>query len=132
MRRDGFWPGPGGPPLRSAGLGGGFFTVADGRVLPCGGVVSAGGGRVCAMTLRRLALRFWQRDLNAYPKGLQRYGLLTLVVASGICLTSLGLVMIGSISPFLIAQTGMSTSFYSYLLVVARLVPAPRQPTSAR
>ena len=75
------------------------------------------------MTLRRLALRFWQRDLTAYPKGLQRYGLLTLVVASGICLTSLGLV-IGSISPFLIAQTGMSTSFYSYLLVAAGLFGA--------
>ena len=75
------------------------------------------------MTLRRLALRFWQRDLDAYPKGLQRYGLLTLVVASGICLTSLGLV-IGSISPLLIGQTGMSTDFYSYLLVVAGLAGA--------
>jgi hypothetical protein len=44
-------------------------------------------------------------------------------LCSGICLTSLGPV-IGSIAPFLITQTGMSTSFYSYLLVVAGLFGA--------
>jgi MFS family permease len=48
---------------------------------------------------------------------------LFLVVASGICLSSLSLV-ISSISPLLITQTGMSTSFYSYLLVVAAIFGA--------
>lgn len=62
--------------------------------------------------------RLWRRDLNAYPKGIQRYWLLFLVVAGGICLTSLGLVA-GSVAPLLLPETGMSTDFYSYLLVVA-------------
>ena len=82
------------------------------------------------MTQRRYVSWLWQRDLTAYPKGPLRWGLLFLVTASGICLTSLGLV-IGSISPLLIAQTGMSTDFYSYLLVVAGLFGAPPR-TSAR
>jgi MFS family permease len=75
------------------------------------------------MAQRRYVSWLWKRDLTAYPKGAQRWGLLFLVVAGGICLTSLGLV-ISSISPLLVAQTGMSTSFYSYLLVVAGLFGA--------
>ena len=75
------------------------------------------------MTQRRYVSWLWQRDLTAYPKGPLRWGLLFLVTAGGICLTSLGLV-IGSISPLLIGQTGMSTDFYSYLLVVAGLFGA--------
>lgn len=62
--------------------------------------------------------RLWLRDLDAYPKGGQRYWLLFLVVAGGICLTSLGLVA-GSVAPLLLPDTEMSTDFYSYLLVVA-------------
>ncbi|MCW2602888.1 MAG: major facilitator superfamily 1 [Pseudonocardiales bacterium] len=49
---------------------------------------------------------------------MQRYWLLFLVVAGGICLTSLGLVA-GSVAPLLLPETEMSTDFYSYLLVVA-------------
>jgi MFS family permease len=75
------------------------------------------------MTQRNYVSWLWQRDLTAYPKGPLRWGLLFLVTAGGICLTSLGLV-IGSISPLLIGQTGMSTDFYSYLLVVAGLCGA--------
>jgi MFS family permease len=75
------------------------------------------------MTQRSYVSRLWQRDLTAYPKGLHRWGLLFLVTAGGICLTSLGLV-VGSIAPLLLPQTGMSTSFYSYLLVVAALAGA--------
>jgi MFS family permease len=67
--------------------------------------------------------RLWKRDLNAYPKGPLRVGLLLLVVAAGICLTSLGLVA-GTVSPLLKASTGISTSFYSYLLVAAAVVGA--------
>lgn len=67
--------------------------------------------------------RLWKRDLEAYPKGPTRYGLLLLVVAAGICLTSLGLVA-GSVSPLLRADTGMTTQFYSYLLVAAAIVGA--------
>src|ERR1700761_9507149 len=76
-----------------------------------------------AMAQRRYISWLWKRDLPAYPKGAYRWWLLFLVVAGGICLTSLGLV-ISSISPLLIEQTGMSTSFYSYLLVAAGLVGA--------
>jgi MFS family permease len=75
------------------------------------------------MVQRRHVSWLWKRDLTAYPKGALRWGLLFLVVASGICLSSLALV-ISSISPLLITQTGMSTSFYSYLLVAAALVGA--------
>jgi len=75
------------------------------------------------MTQRNYVSWLWKRDLTAYPKGAYRWLLLFLVVAGGICLTSLGLV-ISSISPLLVTQTGMSTSFYSYLLVVAGLVGA--------
>ena len=75
------------------------------------------------MARRSLGSWLWNRELTEYPKGARRWGLLFLVVAGGICLTSLGLV-IGSISPLLIVQTGMSTSFYSYLLVVAGLFGA--------
>jgi MFS family permease len=75
------------------------------------------------MTQRSYVSWLWKRDLTAYPKGPLRWALLFLVTAGGICLTSLGLV-IGSISPLLIQQTGMSTDFYSYLLVVAGLCGA--------
>ena len=67
--------------------------------------------------------RLWNRNLSVYPKGLQRYWLLFLVVAGGICLTSLGLTA-GSVAPLLLPDTGMSTDFYSYLLVFAGLVGA--------
>jgi MFS family permease len=75
------------------------------------------------MAQRSIVSRLWQRELTAYPKGPHRLGLLFLVTAGGICLTSLGLV-IGSISPLLLPQTGMSTDFYSYLLVVAGICGA--------
>ncbi|GAA4173520.1 MFS transporter [Gryllotalpicola koreensis] len=65
----------------------------------------------------------WRRELGAYPKGLLRWWLLFLVVASNICLTSLGLIL-SPISPLLLGQMHMSTAFYSYLLVVAGLVGA--------
>jgi MFS family permease len=47
----------------------------------------------------------------------QRYWLLFLVVAGGICLTSLGLVG-GTVAPLLLPDTKMSTDYYSYLTVV--------------
>jgi ACS family D-galactonate transporter-like MFS transporter len=62
--------------------------------------------------------RLWYRDLTVYPKGLQRYWLLFLVVAGGICLTSLGLVA-GNIAPLLLPETKMSTDFYSYITVAS-------------
>jgi MFS family permease len=74
--------------------------------------------------------RLWYRDLAVYPKGLQRYWLLFLVVAGGICLTSLGLVA-GSVAPVLFSPPSVNThglsftsNFYSYLLVVAALFGA--------
>ncbi|MER6977855.1 MFS transporter [Streptomyces carpinensis] len=75
------------------------------------------------MTKKNLRSVLLDRELTAYPKGAQRWGLLLLVVASGICLTSLGLVA-GSIAPLLFEETGMTTDFYSYLLVVAGIVGA--------
>jgi MFS family permease len=75
------------------------------------------------MTQRNYVSWLWRRDLSAYPKGPLRWGLLFLITAGGICLTSLGLVA-GSIAPLLLPQTGMSTDFYSYLLVVAGLFGA--------
>jgi MFS family permease len=75
------------------------------------------------MLQRRYFSWLWERNLTAYPQGPYRYFLLFLVTAGGICLTSLGLV-IGSISPLLLTQTGMSTDFYSYLLVAAGIFGA--------
>lgn len=67
--------------------------------------------------------KLWKRELDVYPKGGQRYWLLFLVVAGGICLTSLGLIG-GTVAPLLLPATGMSTSYYSYLTVVFALVGA--------
>lgn len=75
------------------------------------------------MPERRVIAKLWNRDLAAYPKGARRWGLLLLVVAAGTCLMSLTLVS-GSIIPLLGRETGMSTAFYSGMLVVAGLIGA--------
>ncbi|MCZ4602824.1 MFS transporter [Streptomyces sp. Lzd4kr] len=67
--------------------------------------------------------KYWKRDLTTYPTRSRRWLMLALIVVSGASLMSLNLVG-GAISPLLMKDVGMSTNFYSGLLVASAVVGA--------